>query len=207
MLTQKELLKIYSGFNDDEIVVLATYESKKLTEIAVPILIDELTKRNLGKDLLDWVNMERNFFKGTELEVLKSKIKNSICSDCKTLKNDVRGFFIHHCSLTHNPSEAKLILCESCGKKLRRKNYIISATFGWLSLRSFIKVPLYFLGEIFYSFARKTQSRKIIEEFIFENTGLIRKLGIDRINEVITTNNRYQLSLKRDNRDYIFEFF
>src|SRR6218665_3488467 len=206
MLTQKELLKIYSDFDDEEIVVLATYESKKLTEIAVPILIDEIAKRNLGKDLLDWVDMERNFFKGNELEILKSKIKNSRCSDCKTLKNDVKGFFIHNCSLTHNPSEAKLILCESCGEKIRRKNYFISATFGWLSLRSFINVPTYFLGEIFYSFATKKQSRKIIEEFVFENTGLIRKIGFDKISEIIKQNNDYQLSLKKDSRDYIFEF-
>lgn len=205
MLTQKELSKIYSDFDDDKIVELATYESKKLTEIAVPILIDEITKRNLGKDLLDWVNMERNFFKGAELEILKSKIKNSRCSDCKNLKNDVKGFFIHNCSLTHNPSESKLILCEKCGKKIRRKNYIISATFGWLSLRSFINVPIYFLGEIFYSFTRKKQSRKIIEEFIFENTGLIRKIGIDKISEATKQHNNYQLSLKRDRRDYIFE--
>jgi len=207
MLTKQELTKIYTEFDNSEIIKLATFESKKLTDLAIPILIDEISKRNLGTDLLDWVHLERNFFKGTELEILKSKINTSVCSNCKILKNDIKGFYIHHCSLTHNPNKSNLILCEKCGKKARTKNYIISATFGWISTRGILKVPFYFLGELFDSFFRQKQSRKIIEEFIFENTGLIRKLGNDRVSELIKQNNDYQLSLKRDNRDYIFELF
>jgi hypothetical protein len=205
MLTKEELTEIYKKFDDEKIINLAKFESKKLTDLAAPVLIKEISDRNLGNKLIDWINLERNFFKGVELEIVKSRIKNSTCPNCKTRKNDIQGFFIHNCSLTHNPPDANLILCKNCGIKIRKKNYQISATFGWLSRTGFIKVPFYFLGELFDYFRRTKQSENILEEFIFENTGKIRSLKTDDLTRIIKTHNNRQLGSKRSDDMFYFE--
>ena len=206
MLTQQELTEIYKKFDDVKLINLAKFESKKLTETAIPVLKNEISTRNLDKNLIDWISLERNFYKGSELRILKAKIKKSKCSNCKILKDDIKGFYIHNCSLTHDPKEANLIFCEKCGKKIRKKNYIISATFGWISTKGIIKVPFYFLGEIIDSLFRKKQSEKIINDFIFENTGLIRMNGIENISKIVEVHNENQLGVKRTDEEYFFEF-
>lgn len=82
MLTKEELTEIYKDFNDQKIVNLAMNESKSLREDVIPILEYEIKRRNLDNKLLDWISLERNFFKGTELQDLKSVIRNSECSEC-----------------------------------------------------------------------------------------------------------------------------
>ena len=80
MLTKKELTNSYKNFNDQKIVNLAMTETKNLREDAIVILEKEIIRRNLDKKLLDWIKLERNFFKGAELESLKkqSKILNVV---------------------------------------------------------------------------------------------------------------------------------
>ena len=75
MLTQQEYLKIYNNSDSEKLLNLARFDSKKLTEPAIIALKGEILKRQLGTKLIDWINAERNFFKGFELEILKTKIK------------------------------------------------------------------------------------------------------------------------------------
>ena len=80
MLTQQELTDAYKKFDDERIIKIAQFESKSLLESTVPILENEIVSRQLPDELLKWITLERNFFKGVELTSLKSKIKNSMCS-------------------------------------------------------------------------------------------------------------------------------
>lgn len=204
MLTKEELSEVYKTFDDGKIIGLAKFESKKLTETAIPVLINEIKRRGFDEDLINWINMERNYFKGSELEILKSKIKHSKCVSCNTKKNDIKGFHIHHCAIVMDPDEMNLILCESCGKMNRIRNYKISATLGWISKTSIVNVPFYFINEIFRSFSREKQSNKIVENFIFQNTGSIRKNGFDNIETIIGRYNNYEMKAKKSDKDYIF---
>ena len=192
MLTKEELTEIYKKFNDKKIVNLAMNESKSLREDAIPILENEITKRNLDNKLLDWVKLERNFFKGLELQNLKQLIKNSECSECGKKFNNTQGFNIHYLSALDSSFNSEIIVCESCGKKLRKKSYLKTATLGLLSFRGIISVPFYFIGELIASFSREKRSEKIIDEFIFQNTGLIREYGDENVYELIAHHNVQQ---------------
>ena len=205
MLTPQELTHAYEKFDDDRIIRIATFESKSLREIAVPILENEIKNRNLPKELLDWIQLERHFFKGSELGMLKGKIRNSICSNCKTKKSPIIGFHIHHCSVWNFPKEMNVLLCENCGKKLRNKNYKIAATFGWASKTGFLQVPYYFISELFDSFKLERISNQIIADFIFENTGYLRKLGIDKIEKIIQHYNSNQMQAEKPEITSIFD--
>lgn len=96
MLTIQELTEVYKNFNDQKIINLAMNESKSLREDVIPILETEIQKRNLDKNLLNWIKLERNFFKGAELQSLKSVIRNSECSECGKKFNNIQGFNIHY---------------------------------------------------------------------------------------------------------------
>ena len=192
MLTIKELTESYKNFDDQKIVNLAMNESKSLREDAIPILENEIQRRNLDLNLLKWIKLERNFFKGTELLNLKNTIRNSECSECRKKFNNIQGFHIHYLSILDSNFDSEIIVCENCGKKLRNKSYLKTATYGFLSFRGIVNVPFYFFGQLFASFSRQKTSERIIEEFIFQNTGLIREYGNDRIQDLIAQHNIQQ---------------
>lgn len=186
MLTKEELTEAYKNFKDQKILHLAKNDSKSLREEAVAILENEIIKRKLDKKLLDWIKLERNFFNGAELLNLKQIIKNSECNDCGKKFNDIQGFHIRSISALEFSRNSKLILCNNCGKKMRKKAYLESATLGFLSLYGIFRVPFYFITELIASFSRNIMSNKIIEEFIFQNTGLIRKHGVENVQSYCT---------------------
>lgn len=193
MLTKEELAEVYKKFDEDKIVRLAMDECKSLREDVALILEQEIVRRNLGDKLLEWIKLERNFFKGAELESLKAAIKNSKCTECGEKGSDIKGFNIHYYSFLDSNFDARIIVCENCGKKLRKKSYIKTATLGWISFSGMISVPLYFIGEVISSFGRKKTSEEIIDSFIFENTGLIREYGVEKITDLIYTSNLAQM--------------
>lgn len=199
MLTKEELTESYKNFNNQKIINLATNESKSLREDVIPILEAEIERRNLDKNLLNWIKLERNFFKGAELQSLKKIIQNSECSECGKKYNNIQGFNIHYLSALDVNFDSEVIICESCGKQLRKKSYIKTATLGLLSFRSVFTVPIYFIGELIASFSRTKRSEKIIEEFIFENTGLIREYGNEKIHELIGHHNINQAKQNEQN--------
>jgi len=192
MLTKQELTESYKNFNDQTIINLATNESKSLREDAIPILENEIQKRNLDKKLLEWIKLERNFFKGAELQNLKKVIRNSECNECGKKFNNIQGFHIHYLSALDSNFDSNIIICETCGKQLRKKSYIKTATLGFLSFRGIVNVPFYFVGELIASFSRKKTDEKIIDDFIFQNTGLIREYGTERIQDLIAQHNIQQ---------------
>jgi hypothetical protein len=192
MLTKEELTEAYKNFNDQKIVNLAMNECKSLREDAVQILENEIIQRKLDAKLLDWIKLERNFFKGAELQNLKQVIKNSECSECGKKFNNTQGFNIHYLSALDSSFNSEVIVCESCGIQLRKKSYLKTATLGFLSFRGIINVPFYFIGELVRSFSRKERSEKIIEDFIFQNTGLIREYGVANVYELIAHHNVQQ---------------
>ena len=192
MLTKEELTKAYNNFNDQKIINLAMNESKSLRDDAIPILENEIIQRNLDTKLLDWIKLERNFFKGAELQNLKQVIKNSECSECGKKFNNTQGFNIHYISALDSSFHSEIIVCESCGSQLRKKSYLKTATLGFLSFRGIIDVPFYFIGELVRSLSRKDRSEKIIENFIFQNTGVIREYGVENVQELIAHYNVQQ---------------
>jgi len=192
MLTKEELAQAYKKFNDQKIESLALNESKSLREDAIPILENEIRERKLNSNLLDWIKLERNFFIGAELQDIKKTIQNSECTECRKGSNNIQGFNIHYFSVLSFKYDSEIIVCENCGKKLRNKSYIKTATLGFLSTRGIINVPSYFIMELVASFSRQKTSEKIIDEFIFQNTGSIRKHGNDEIQKLITKHNIQQ---------------
>lgn len=191
MFTVGEFAETYSKYDDNKIIQLAKDEGKELLAEVVPVLEHEIRKRGLGENLIEWIRLERNFFQGEELRDLKEVIRRSQCAECGVKGNGVRGFHIRYYSVGEL-FDAELVVCEACGKRLKRKSYLTTATLGLLSLKAIVNVPAYFIRELIGKFSREKTSERVVDNFVFRFTGLIRERGVDEIHEIIGLYNGQQ---------------
>lgn len=201
MLTKEELAQSYQTFSDAKIIQLAKQESGKLRPEAAEILREEILRRNLDKNLLEWIALEIHFFTASEIHLLKEKIKSSKCTRCQGI-DEVSGFHLHYLSLFGTSFNADLIFCKTCQKSLKKKALIKSLTLGWISTNLF-RVPIFIIEKIFSVFSKNNENEKIINDFLTKNTGFIRKYGFEEIEKLITIHNAKQL---RENNKTLSEF-
>lgn len=175
MLDINEIRKNYERFDDTQIRIIAKQDAKGLREDVIPILIEEIKKRNLGNHLIRRITVERRKLSKSEYESLKRKVKESICKNCKKNRR-LKGYkftTITGILIDENISEYELIICGECGRKLRRKSAIWTILFGWWSLGGLLSTPFILINKIKASIHEDKQSEQIIKSFIESNIGAI----------------------------------
>ncbi len=175
MFEISEIKRNYERFDNHRIKGIARNDARGLRDEVVPILINEIKKRNLGNHLIEWINAERRKLSKYELEELKQKVKGSICENCKQGR-ELKGFSFRTMTailINEFVTDYRLIICEKCGKKKRRKSAIWTTIFGWWSVIGFISMPFVLIGKIKASMQEDKQSEQIIESFIEANIGTI----------------------------------
>ena len=175
MLEASEIKKNYERFDNQRIKRIAKNDAKGLRDDTVPILIDEIKKRNLGNHLIEWINAERRKLSKSEFESLKIKVKESTCENCKQNRK-LKGFEFRTMTgilIDDIISDYRLIICEKCGKKKIRYSAIWTSIFGWWSVRGFISMPFLLINKIKALIHKDKQSEEIIESFINANIGTI----------------------------------
>jgi len=175
MLEISEIQKNYERFDNTQIRRIATYDAKGLREDVIPILIEEIKKRNLDNHLIKWITAERRKLSKHEFESLKRKVKESICKNCKQ-NHRLKGYkftTVTGILIDENISEYELIICEECGRKLRRKSAIWTILFGWWSIGGLLSTPFVLFNKIKASIQEDKQSEQIIKSFIENNIGAI----------------------------------
>lgn len=175
-----EIKKHYERFDDDRIRIIAKNEAKGLRNEIIPILTEEIKKRNLGDHLIKWINAERRKLSTSEFELLKRKVKNSICVSCKQSRN-LKGYEFSAVTgvlIGEIVTDYRLIICEKCGKKRRRNSAIWTAVFGWWSAKGLIWTPLVLINTVKAVIQEEKQSGEIIKSFIESHIGRI-TLGKD----------------------------
>ncbi|MEM1325267.1 MAG: hypothetical protein AAGI23_04895 [Bacteroidota bacterium] len=180
MFDVNELRAHYRRFDDDRIKRIAEYESKGLREEVVPILIEEIKKRELGKQLITWIKAERRQLSSQELKALKAKVKECICELCQQ-NRQLKGYRFRTLVgmiVGEVDYERILVVCEKCGKANRRNSAIRTSLFGWWSVRGLLTTPFILIDKLKAQIREEHQSDEIITTFIQENIGLI-TIGYD----------------------------
>jgi hypothetical protein len=175
VLESSEIKKNYERFDNQRIRRIAENDAKGLRNETVPILIEEIKKRNLGNHLIEWINAERRKLSKSELEDLKGKVKESTCENCKRNRN-LKGYefsTITGILIDEVVSDYRLIICEKCGKKKRRNSAIWTTIFGWWSVSGFVSMPFVLINKTKALIQEDNQSEEIIESFINSNIGTI----------------------------------
>jgi len=145
MLSNDEIKKNYKSFDNEKIKRIASKDAKSLREDTLPILIDEIKKRNLGNQLIEWVKAERRKLSKNELDILKNKVKSSACTHCQKQANDLKGYqftTITGILVDENITDYKVIICEKCGNKNQRNAALWTLFFGWWSVGGFFATLL-----------------------------------------------------------------
>jgi len=170
-----EIKKNYKRFDNERIRRIAENDAKGLRDETVPILINEIKRRKLGNQLINWINAERRKLSKSELEELIRKVKESLCESCKRNRK-LKGYEFSTTTgiiIDEIESHYKLIICENCGKKRRRNSAIWTTIFGWWSVRGFISMPFQIIDKLRAIIQEEKQSEEIIKSFIESNIGEI----------------------------------
>jgi len=180
MINVNEISENYAAFDDAKIQKIAKSEIKGLRDEVIPIILEELARRNLDPELIGWVKAERRKLSQLELQELKTKVENCTCEFCsrnKKLKgykfDTVIGALILRTVINH-----RLIVCEDCGRKKRKESAVLTLFLGWFSPRIILSYPFVMMEKIQSYIKEDQQSEELIEEFIKDNIGKI-TLGND----------------------------
>jgi hypothetical protein len=183
----------YKKFDDWKILELAENPSG-LREDVIPILLNELRLRKLDCDF-EWIKLELKRFDAFEKEVLTERIEKLKCSQC-LMKSNLNGYEFNtriSVFITDFDKTEKFIICKKCARKKRIISLLKTSLFGWWSRAGIISTPFTILFDISKVYNRKSQSKKIINEFIENNTGNLRKCKTeDKLFEIIEAFNQIQ---------------
>ncbi len=200
MYSVEEIRENYKRFSDSKIENIAKKESKALRKDVLVILKEEIEKRNLDKNLINWVETETKTYDGIERISLIRKIQNLNCPKCAEKKDRLSGFEINQVVsvlLFANATRKEKILCLSCGKKEKLKAIVITFFVGWWSKGGILLTPWILVKDLFNFLLINKLSDKIINRLINENTGYFRRNG--------TENGTLSLLIKRRNEKDIKE--
>jgi|LakMenEpi03Aug12_release.lakeMendotaPanAssembly.Ray.scaffolds.fasta_scaffold393306_2 hypothetical protein len=175
MWTVEEIRKNYRNFDDGKIKEIAL-NPKGLRKEIIPILNEEIRNRNLDIQLIEWVNYETNKFEGLEKQNLLEKIAKLKCSLCLVNSNlhAYRFNTIISSLVTITDKTENLIICDQCAKSKRLNTMLKTFFLGWWSKRGIIATPFTLISDLIKIFRKKSESKEILDEFIENNTGILR---------------------------------
>lgn len=177
----EDIRKNYQNYLDEKIVDLARNSSKGLRKDVIPILKEEIIRRNLDQSLLNWIEVESAELTQFEYESIKTKIISLKCPNCLNQNGDLGGFksnkiisyVVDYDKVTYNR-----IFCKKCGNKLIVRCLLTSIGLGWWSFGGLFFTPVILATDIINLFFRKRVSDQIIDVFIRDNIGRIRNRGV-----------------------------
>jgi len=177
MIPVEDIRKNYEKY-DDATILKIIRGAKDLRKEVVILLNDEIKKRNLDVNLIEFVKEETDFYEGAERELLINEIRNTVCTNCN-YESELYGYtfntlisFILGC----NHEQKVQIICTSCAKKLRLKSMLTTLALGWWSKHGLFATPANLISDLIEMARKEKYSKRVINHFIDENTGSIRRL-------------------------------
>lgn len=200
MYSTEEIRENYKKLTDLEIEEIASSEASSLRPEIVPVLKDELIRRNLNPELITWVDAEVNDLCELEKQTLIRKIENLSCPKCGQRFEKLRAYEIQDIvSIIFWSYETKVtrILCPNCGRKAKLNAIVTTAILGWWSKSGILLTPYILIKELVNIFFLDKIHIRILNEFLDAHTAIIRLEGSD------------EKTLRRlvdlHNKDYKFE--
>jgi thymidine kinase len=177
MIPIEDIRKNYEKYDDATILKIIS-GAKGLRKEVVTLLNDEIKKRNLDIGLIEFVAIETNFYEGDERAHLINEIKNSVCTHCNN-ESELHGYTFNtiRSYLIWYDHEQKLqIICSTCAKSLRLKSMLTTLALGWWSRPGIFGTPATLISDLIEIFRKEKYSQRVIDHFIDENTGSIRRM-------------------------------
>jgi hypothetical protein len=177
MISLESIAEKYKNLDDNSILELA-HGAKGLRKEVVPILKAEVEKRNLGNELLNWIDLETFRFEPEELVTLMDQISLEKCTLCNK-NHDIAGYRFNTIvsgGILLNRTEAYRIICKQCASKERMSTMLTTFFLGWWSRQGILSTPLTLIGDFFKVFKKKSENKLVMLHFIENHTAMIRKI-------------------------------
>lgn len=194
MIDKQTILENYVSFPNDKILKIAGFEAKGLTNETAEILINEINRRGLDPELIQWIKAKRRVLSNSEYKQIMSQISSSRCSICNSNSQlfgfsltTITSFFIDELIETKD-----YITCRSCEKELKRKSLLHTSTLGWWSILGLLSTPFILGKKLLSSMKREAINNQVFEKFINLNIAEI-TIGNDSpnvIQELLTPFNK-----------------
>ena len=166
----------YSKLEDYEIESLAINESAKLETDVIPILVEEVKKRSLSKECLDWIYASNKPLGKEEFNELIEFVTNLPCPECgkpngPLVANYLRTFksYVIFTAYRKEP----VICSEEYMNKALKQALISYASFGWFGL-GLLRYPFVIYGSLQDMKRTKEFTEQIIPNFVVENYPFLR---------------------------------
>lgn len=176
MLTPKEIRNNYRNFDNWKIKELGR-DAGTLRKDIIPILNEEIIRRNLGEDLLIWVGLESNILVGLERENLIRTIRNEKCTECLA-QGHLGGYeftTIVSYFIGFDIKTERLIICKSCANAKRRDSITKTLLLGWWSKNGLLSTPIELVSALMRMWRHEKEDQEILALFIDGRTGKIRQ--------------------------------
>jgi len=177
MIPLEDIRKNYEKYDDTTILKIIS-GAKGLRKEVVALLNDEITKRNLDTKLIKFVEEETNLYEGVERANLINEIKNSVCTHCNN-ENELYGYTFNTIIsylIWYNHEQKLQIICSTCAKSFRIKSMLTTLALGWWSRPGLFGTPATLISDLIEIFRKEKYSQRVIDYFIDENTGKIRRM-------------------------------
>jgi hypothetical protein len=192
----EDIRKNYRNFDDSKIQELAKQDASKLRPEVVPILMEEIRRRNLSENLILGIDAQLKTLSPEELLDYCTLIQKQPCPICngKTQKlNAIVLKEIVSMILLSNVTNHLKIGCPQCLEKSKSEINLKTALLGWWSTKGiFYTIRALAQNKRMEKYIRDYEPNEILKSYILENIGAIET----NKNNPIALNNM----LKRANR-------
>lgn len=175
MWNAEEIRERYKVFDDSKIRELASNPTGLRKDI-IPILKEEIQRRNLGVEIIAFVDNEIDYFKGVARQGLIREIKKSVCSGCSQ-KAPLKGYrftTVVSFLLISNTKTVSRIICSNCASTKRIQSMTKTFFLGWWSKKGILATPFALVSDTIKIFKAESENDKVYNEFIDNNTGSLR---------------------------------
>lgn len=166
----------YKNHSDEKIKLIALHDSQGIKDRTIPILIEEIKRRGLDNQLIEWIKAQKRILSIKEMNDIKHIVQNCNCTICSSKKQKIFGYrYTTRAGLLLFSyfEDRILIVCKDCGEKKRKTSFLITLFFGWFSPKSFFHTPFVIFDKIKSYKNENEKSNRIIEKFILKNIGNI----------------------------------
>lgn len=170
--------KNYRNFEDYQIIDLANSAANSLRPEIIPILEEEIKRRNLSETLLSGIKAQLKVPTASEIDFYISLIQNQSCSDCNSKTKKINGAIINDVAsiifLTRTSSKIK-ITCSDCIEKTKSTSNNKTLLLGWWA---FPWGPIKTIQTLFNNskMVKKihtNQPSEVLQAFVYENIGIL----------------------------------
>ena len=174
----EQIKKNYENFDDSKIEILAKNEAGSLEPEVIPILVNEIKKRDLDIDLIKGIEAQTKELTEKEIQEIKQKIESLTCPECGQKESKLIGTLIRTVKsfiVFTSYKKTPIISCRICADKKRKDAMITTAFLGWWGIPwGLFRTPQAIIASLTDNKKREQISDEILTVFAIENIGEIK---------------------------------